>query len=229
MLLDTSEEHLAELIASNQLDEHGGGFFGLSYSYSLRPIKASRALLFHFDIMELWSDLPENPITVILDDPKQTVLEIVLLQRPLMSPGDPSNGFEIIRAELIVRPQSESRRGRKTMWFQDWDNHGKKGTPSHLMNSASDSLMEYISSGVWGLFVFIMAIIIIFFTLCLCCIFGFGLHKDEYELAQHGKRKGGRQSGSWGGNDVEKARRFKSAEELGFRSGGMVVGVGKSD
>lgn len=230
VVLDTSEDDLSKLIDSNQLDNLGGAYFGLSYSYSLRRIQASKALLFHFDIMEIWSDLPETPITVILDDPKQKVLELVLLQRPLLSAGDAANAFEIIRADLVPRPENESRSARKAMWFHDWDTHGKKGTPAHLVNSASDSLVAYISSGVWSLFLFILAVIAFFVVICLFCIFGFGWHKDEYERAQHGKRRGsGKNSGNWGGNDVEKARKFRSAEELGIRTGGRVVGVGKSD
>lgn len=231
VLLDTSSDDLASLIATDQLDSPGGAFFGVSYRYSLRPIKDSHALLFHLDILELWSDLPSPPITVIPDEEQQKALEVVLLERPLLSAGDAPNGFEIVRVNLVPRPDvPASRKGQKSMWFHDWDDHGKKGTPSHLLNTASDSFVEYISSGVWALFLFILAIMALFVVICLFCIFGFGWHKDEYERAQHGKRRSsGRGSGSWGTNDVEKARRFKSAEELGLRSGGKVVGVGKSD
>lgn len=58
---------------------------------------------------------------------------------------------------------------------------------------------------------------------CLFIIFGCGLHKDDYEQAQHGKRKSG------GRNDIESVRRFRTPEELGLRGSGRVVGVGKSD
>lgn len=179
--------------------------------------------------MELWSELPETPITVILDDPKQKVLEVVLLPRPLLSAGDDGSGFEIVRAELVLRPATQSKVGRRTMWFHDWDTHGKKGTTSHLVNTASDSFVTYISSGVWALFMFILAIMAFFVILCVFCIFGCGWQNDDYERAQHGKRSSGKRSGTWGGNDVEKARRFRTPEELGLRSSGKVVGVGKSD
>ncbi|KAF1849363.1 uncharacterized protein K460DRAFT_365245 [Cucurbitaria berberidis CBS 394.84] len=231
VLLDTSTEDVQSLISTNKLDDLGGAYFGLSYSYSLRRIKDSKALLFHFDIMELWSDLPESPITVILEDSRQKVLEVVLLQRPLLSAGDTGSGMEIIRAELVARPEfDDARKTRKSMWFHDWDAHGKKGTTSHMLNSASDSVTTYISSGIWALLLFSLAVIAFIIVICLFCIFGFGWHKDEYERAQHRKRRSSaRESGTWGGNDVEKARKFRSAEELGLRSGARVVGVGKAD
>jgi hypothetical protein len=114
------------------------------------------------------------------------------------------------------------------MSFLKWDSHGQVGTPSHLVNAASDSLVTYISSGAWALFVFVLAIVGLFVVLCLFCIFAFG-GGDEYGNAQKGK-KGVRRSGSWSGRDVESGKgRFRSAEELGLKAGGRVVGVGKRD
>lgn len=177
-------------------------------------------------------NMPSRPVkTISLDDAAQKILELVLLPRPLLSAGDAGSAYEIVRAELMLRPPdtAEERAHRKAMWFRDWDDHGKKGTTQHFVNSASDSFLNYISSGVWALCVFVLGVVGFFVVLCLFCIFAFG-GGDEYEKAQNGKRRSsGRGSGSWGGNDVEKARRFRSAEELGIRSGGKVVGVGKSD
>jgi hypothetical protein len=226
-------DDLSKLIASNQLDV-GGAFFGASYSYSLRHIKDSpNALLLHFDIMELWTDLTTPATTVMLDDERQKILEIVLLQRPLISAGDPGGAYEIIRASLISRP-AESRniqglRGpaKISMWFRDWDAHGKKGTASHIVNTASSSFVSYISSGVWSLFIFILAVLALFVVVCLFVIFACGWRKDDYEKAQSGKRRSSGKGSSWG--DVEAARRFRSPEELGLRGSGRVVGVGKSD
>jgi hypothetical protein len=110
------------------------------------------------------------------------------------------------------------------MNFHDWDAHGEKGTSAHLVSSASDSFLRLITSGVWSLFVFILAIIGLFVVLCLFCIFWCGSAVEyEYEKAQSGKRRAG-------ASDVENVKgRFMTAEELGLRSGARVVGVGKSD
>jgi hypothetical protein len=69
----------------------------------------------------------------------------------------------------------------------------------------------------------------LFVVVCLFIIFGCGWHKDDYERAQHGKRKSSSGKGTWGGHDIEAVRRFKTPEELGLRGSGRVVGVGKSD
>lgn len=219
VLLDISKDDLAKLIAENQLEV--GGYFGLSYAYSLRHIKDSTALVFQFEISELWSDLTETPITVKLDDPAQMMLEVVLLQRPLLSAGDPGHVNEIVRTSLVQRLGSGAH--QRTMAFHDWDIHGRKGTPAHLLSSFFDAFITYMSSGVWAIFIFALSIFSLFFLICLFCIFGWGFWKGEYEQAQHGKRRSG------GVNDIEQAKRFKSAEELGLRNGGRVVGVGKSD
>lgn len=228
VLLDTSKDELEKMIATNSLDSLGGAYFGASYAYTLQRIKSSSALLFHLDIMQLWTDLTPSPLTVVLDDPAQKVLELVLLSRPIQSAADASDRYEMVRASLIPRPQviSSTKKGsRKTMWFLDWDAHGKKGTPAHALNIASESFETYVTSGVWALVVFILAIMALFILIFLFCIFACGWGGDDYERAQRGKR-GGK---TGGGNDVEKARRFLSPEELGLRGSGQVVGVGKSD
>jgi hypothetical protein len=222
ILLDTPPSTLAELVESNSLDAPGSGYFGLSYAFSLRRLQGSQALLFRFDVFEAWTDLLDPPETVGLDDEKQKVLELVLLQRPLLSPGDVSGAYEIVRAELVQRPKEGGK--VRTMRFHDWDVHGQKGTPAHLVAKASDASLAWITSGVWSLFLFILAVIGLFVVLCLFCIFGFGgTNEYEYQRAQFGKKRGV-------SNDAEKGKgRFLSAEELGLRSGAKVVGVGKSD
>jgi len=211
----------------DQLDTLGHVNFGLSYRDSLRHLRDSSALVFHFDVFEAWTDLLDSGLTVKLDDAKQEVLEIVLLERPLQSAGDMSNAYEIVRAGLVPRSFTKSIAKVHTMRYHDWDDHGEKGTPSHLVSKALESFFDYIASGVWTLFIFILAFVALFVLLCLFCIFGCGLGKDEYESAQHGKRRGG---GKGGWNDVERGKgRFLSAEELGLRVGGRIVGVGKAD
>ncbi|KAL6711425.1 hypothetical protein ACN47E_004359 [Coniothyrium glycines] len=232
ILLDTSVEDLASLVATDTLDTPGGAFFGLSYAYSVHRLpRPSAGLLFRFDVLELWTDLTTPATTIPLTDESQKMLEVVLLPRPVLSAGDASPSWEIVRAELVPRGvERTAQQGRRTMWFLDWDENGKKGTASHVLNSAEGSLIDYATSGVWSLFIFILAIMALFIVMIIFVIFACGWNKDDYRQAQHGKRKGvSRGSGTWGANDVEKARRFRSAEELGIRSGGTVVGVGKSD
>ncbi|KAF2822160.1 hypothetical protein CC86DRAFT_330975, partial [Ophiobolus disseminans] len=221
--LSISAQEISQLVDSNQLDTPGGATFAFSYAYSVRRIKDSSALLFTFDVLEAWA----QDVTIKLDAQGQKVLEVVLLRRPVLSAGD-ADGYEIVRAGLVPRSSATSQsKNTRIMRIQDWDAHGEKGTAQHLVSTAESSFIEYITSGAWGLFLFIMAIIGLFVVLCLFCIFGCGLGKDEYESAQHGKRRGGH-----GGkrSDAERGKgRFLSAEELGIRSGGRVVGVGKSD
>ncbi|EUC51145.1 hypothetical protein COCMIDRAFT_31701 [Bipolaris oryzae ATCC 44560] len=234
VLEDISTDDVATLISSNQLDNLGGSYFGASYSYTLARVKDEpKALLFQFDIMELWTDLTSPPLTVFVDGEKQKIVEVVLMQRPLLSPGDPAGAYEIIKVHLVERPpaQTKSTKGPRkvSMWFHDWDTNGKKGTATHIVNSASESFVNYISSGVWALFVFVIAVIALFVLVCLFVIFGCGWwNENDYEIAQHGKKN--KSSGSGGrAKDVEAARRFLSPEELGLRGSGRVIGVGKSD
>ena len=125
VLQDISKDDLSTLLLSNQLDNVGGGYFGASYSYTLGRVKdAPKALLFQFDIMELWTELTSPPTTVVLDRKEQKILELVLMQRPLLSPGDPPGAYEIIRASLVARPPAlaKSAKGPRkvSMWFLDW-------------------------------------------------------------------------------------------------------------
>ncbi|EFQ85480.1 hypothetical protein PTT_19598 [Pyrenophora teres f. teres 0-1] len=234
VLQDVSKDDMSKILVSNQLDELGGAYFGASYQYSLRRVKNSEARVFQFDVMQLWTDLTTPPLTVVLDQPGQKMLEVVLLPRPLLSSGDPANTYEIVRAGLVPRSAEPGAKGSKdsgkvSMWFLDWDANGKKGTATHIVNSTSSYFVQYLSSGMWALFVFVVAVIALFVVVCLFCIFACGWHDDDYEKAQYRKRNTGGGKGAWAGRDVETARRFMSPEELGLRGSGMVVGVGKSD
>ncbi|KAH7380417.1 hypothetical protein DE146DRAFT_671398 [Phaeosphaeria sp. MPI-PUGE-AT-0046c] len=225
ILLDTSPTTLSALIDTGSLENPGSAYFGLSYTYSLRRLKDSQARVFTFDVLEAWTDLASPPKTVTLDNDKQKVLEIVLLDRPIMSPGDMNPTYEIVRAQLVPRASTPLVRAR-TMRFHEWDVHGQKGTPAHLVAKTSDASLAWITSGVWSLLLFIMAVIALFVVLCLFLVFGCGCFGgDEYEQAQSGKKRGGAM------NDVERGKgRFLSADELGIRGvGGRVVGVGKRE
>lgn len=186
--------------------------------------------MFTFDVFEAWTDLVSPAKTIKLDDTKQKVLEVVLLEPPILSPGDMVSSYEIVRAQLVPRStvQSASKALTRTMHFHEWDAHGQKGTPSHLISKTSDASLAWITSGVASLFLFVLAVIALFVVLCLFLVFGCGCFSgDEYERAQSGKRRGG--GGVMG--DVERGKgRFLSAEELGLvRGQGRVVGVGKKD
>lgn len=141
-----------------------------------------------------------------------------------------TSSYEIVRARLVPRSSLPTSNSRvvQTMRFHEWDAHGQKGTPSHLIAKTSDASLAWITSGVASLFLFILAVIALFVVLCLFLVFGCGcLSGDEYERAQSGKRRGG-----GGMGDVERGKgRFLSAEELGLARGGegRVVGVGKRE
>jgi hypothetical protein len=233
VLEDMSKDEISALSSSNQLDNLGSSYFGASYSYTLGHVKENpKALLFQFDIMELWTDLTSPPLTVFLDRKEQKILELVLMQRPLLSPGDPAGAYEIVRANLVPRPPALAKGAKGprkvSMWFHDWDTNGKKGTATHIVNVASESFITYLSSGVWSLFIFVFAVIALFALVCLFVIFGCGWwDENDYEIAQHGKKN--KRSINGRSKDVEAARRFLSPEELGLRGSGRVVGVGKSD
>jgi hypothetical protein len=226
---DISTEELNTLIASNELESsHGSGFFGISYRHSLRAIKDSPALVLQFDILEIWSDLPETPLLHKLENANQKLLELVLLKKPVYSALEPPT-FEIIKAELVLRSQNPVAPTtlQQTMHFLEWDAHGRKGTTAHALTSFGIWLIDYLDSGVWAMFMFILAIILLFVVVCVLCVFGWGFWEDDYAQAQHGKAREGKRRGK---SDVENAARlpFKSAEELGL-SRGRVVGLGKSD
>ncbi|KAF7573476.1 hypothetical protein PtrM4_083810 [Pyrenophora tritici-repentis] len=196
VLQDVSKDDINKIIVSNQLDELGGAYFGASYQYSLHRVKDSQARVFQFNVMQLWTDLTTPPLTVVLDQPGQKMLEVVLLPRPLLSSGDPANSYEIVRAGLVPRsPESGAKTskgsGKVSMWFLDWDDNGKKGTATHTVNSASSYFVQFLSSGMWALFIFVVAVIALFVVVCLFCIFACGWHDDDYEKAQYRKRKTG--------------------------------------
>lgn len=245
ILLDTSDTHITSLIDSNQLNSPGAPSLGLSYTFSTQRLESSTtAILFTFDIFETYSSLFSPALTTPLSSPQQQTLQLILLQRPLISAGDAPQVYQIIRAELTSRPSSSPKVIHKAPFLftspsLSPSSYQTTSNPFiYILNILPTPLLTYISSGAWALFAFIISVIALFVVLCLFCIFACG--KGEYEAAQRGKRRrSGR--GSWSGNaagDVEKGNRdgigfakgrFLSAEELGLRGGGRLVGVGKSD
>lgn len=194
----------------------------------MRAIENSSALVFQFDVIEIWSDLPSTPLLHKLDDANQKMLELVLLEKPVYSALEPP-AFEIIKADLVLRSRDAvaPTSSQQTMHFLDWDDHGRKGTTAHALTSFGIWLIDYLDSGVWAMFMFILVIIVLFVLVCVLCVFGWGFWEDDYAQAQHGKAREGKRRVK---SDVEIAARlpFRSAEELGL-SRGRVVGLGKSD
>jgi len=238
-------DELAKTIASNQLEASHetnlvGGSFGLSYRQSLRTIETEtnlKALLFQFDIFELYTDLATPPLKHKLESPAQKMLELLLIEKPLLSALQPAPTFEILRASLISRASNPNGDpSPKSMSFLEWDHYGQKGTASHALTYSAESMVSYIASGFWGLFTFILGLVALFVILVLVCIFGWSFWADDYEKAQHGKRRMSKAavsgSASWKGRDIELGQgkgKFLSAEELGIGGRGRVVGMGKSD
>jgi hypothetical protein len=238
---DLSVDELKATLSTGQLEAShetnlGGGFFGLSYRHSLRNVKTSsglEALVFQIDIVELYSDLTEPALQYKLWDPNQQMLEVLLIQKPILSASEPSPVFEILNVKFV--PRSLTATSRRTMHYLAWDDHGKIGTPSHYFSSIITAFTSFLTSGFWALFGFIMAVIIVFIVVVLMCVFGWEFWRDDYEKAQ--QRKHRRVSSVKGRGDVESGvqgrmkGRFKSAEELGLglAGRGQVVGMGKSD
>lgn len=232
---DYSTDDLHQKINSNDLDT-AGPVLGLSYGYSLRHVTNSSALVFRLNILEAHFKPPTHdpniqiPIVMKVDDPKQRVIELVLLPRPLLSAGDVGPAWEIVTARLSDRDKKGSKRPMKTMMVEEWDRYGRKGSPLHLVSASSSSLVTYAGSGFWGLSVAILGVMVLFMVVVVGCMLSWDWWGDEYEKAQNGKgrRGGSKGSGSW--TDVEQAKgKFLSAGELGMRGGGDVVGIGKSD
>jgi hypothetical protein len=237
VLSDFTQDELSKAVISDTLDTAGASF-GLSYGYSLRHVTNSSALVFRLNVFEAYFFPPthvpslQTPMTIKLDDPKQRVVELILLPRPLQSAGDSGPAWEIVTVRLADRDMKGSKRRMKTMEFLAWDEFGRKGSPSHLLSTTSNSFVSYISSGLWGVSMFILGVLVLFVVVCVVCVFGWDRWSGEYDKAQSGKGRMGKsqRGGSWVGGDVEKAKgKFLSAHELGMRGAGSVVGVGKSD
>ncbi|KAF1969085.1 hypothetical protein BU23DRAFT_245639 [Bimuria novae-zelandiae CBS 107.79] len=239
---DFSSAELLATLATGQLEAShetallgGGASFGLSYRYSLHSLRTTsnlQALVFHFDVAAVYSDLATPPTHHALTSPAQKMLEIVLLERPVHSATDPSPAYSIVKIALVSRTPSIS--SRRTIDFLAWDAHGRIGTPSHLLSYLLSAFAAFLTSGFWALFGFVMAVIVVFIVVVLLCVFGWEFWRDDYEKAQKGKHT--RKSSAKGRADVESGTgrakaRFKSAEELGLglASRGQVVGMGKSD
>ncbi|KAF1951263.1 hypothetical protein CC80DRAFT_454664, partial [Byssothecium circinans] len=252
VLSDLSSSALAEIIASGQLEASsqlttsGGGNFGLSYRQTLQEVKTTqgthgpRVKVFRFDVFELYSDLTRPPTKYPMDRKEQKILEVLLIEKPLLSALDPTPTYEILSAKLIPRPHAKPA-GQETMHYLSWDAYGRKGTAAHLLSYIAVSFVDWIASGFWALFLFIMGAIVVFVLMCLLCIFGWGFWEGEYQSAQSGKRRNtvgqGRARSGTSGRDLERAGRratvgkgrFLSPEELGLGARGAVVGVGKHD
>ncbi|KAF2269921.1 hypothetical protein CC78DRAFT_529082 [Lojkania enalia] len=224
---DLSTSDISKLVESGQLETShetgvGGAFLGLSYHSSIHPLKDSAALVIHFDIFEIYSDLPMESLTHALDDERQKMLEIVLIQKPIMSALEDAS-YEITKISLIPHPKSPS--WQQTMRYLEWDKFGERGTSSHFVSSLSASFLMFLDSGVWALFMFILGVIAVFMVVCMLCILSLEWWQDDYKKAQTGKRRK-----SSGKRDVEMGKlQFKSPEELGLLGRGRVVGLGKSD
>jgi hypothetical protein len=202
--------------------------FGLSYSYSLHRVSDSPALVIRFNVIEASTAATPRPLTFKLDRASQPALQLVLLRRPVVGAADPGPLYEIVRADVV--PRDGSARSPRTMLWHEWDERGRKGTPGYVVSAVVDGVDEWVRSSVLGLFVFVGAVVGLFIVVCLFCIFGWGFWRDEYQQAQVGKGRTPRTAARWVGNDVERARgRFLSPHELGMRTRGAVVGLGKSD
>lgn len=213
----------------------GGGSFGISYRHSLGHVKTRNiaALLFHFDVIELHSDLKSPALRFKLADAAQKMLEVLLIQKSLLSAADPSPTFEILSVKLVPRASLSHER---KMHFLAWDTYGQKGTPSHALSYATSSLTDFVSSSFWALLGSVMASIIVLIVVVLMCVLGWEFWKGDYEKAQQGKRrkssaKNGRMDVETGASAGRMEGRFKSAEELGLglASRGQVVGMEKGD
>jgi hypothetical protein len=234
VLLDISPADLQNIIASGQLDishetgHGGGGFFGVSYHHSLHHVHGYPALVFRFDVVDIYSNQPDPPFTQDLNDSDQEIVEMVLLQKPLMSALEPVS-FEIIKAELVPRSKNLVRQSAEVMHFRDWDAFGQKGIMSHLYTSLCSSSLDSLANSTFGIFFFVLGVVILFLIVCIVCLFGCNPCADEYEQAQHGKSSGKKKRRHHSGDVETGGLRFKSAEELGLLGKGRVVGIGKSD
>jgi hypothetical protein len=196
-------------------------------------VKDHAAFVFHFDVVDVISELPDPPVLWHLDDPEQEVVELILLQKPVMSALEPIN-YEILKAELVPRTSVDNPT-KEVMHFRDWDSFGQKGTPSHFFSRLGSWMVDYLATSTFGIFFFVLGVVVLFVAVCLVCLFasaGAGVWGDEYEQAQHGKSKNRRRTQRQDNGDVETGQgrlRFKTPEELGLLGRGRVVGVGKSD
>lgn len=237
VLLDISPADLQTIISSGQLSTsheagHGGGaggFFGLSYRQSLRPIPKHQALVFQFDVVDIFSDQPNPPFTQALNDPEQEFVQMIILEKSVMSAFDPVPSFEIVKADLVPRKQNVPRQLPELMSFNDWDAFGRKGTLSHFFSSLGSWMLEFMTNSTLGLFFFMLGVVMLFVVVCIIVIFGCDPCADEYEQAQHGKSSGKKSRRQHSGDVETGGLRFKTPEELGLLGKGRVVGIGKRD
>ncbi|PVI01055.1 hypothetical protein DM02DRAFT_613923 [Periconia macrospinosa] len=226
VLSDLSASSLSDIISTGQLDAStqlptsGGVSFGVSYRISLQDIKLStstftatspkssstpsppplKAKLLHLDIFEIHSALTTPPTAYPLDRKEQKILELVLLQTPLLSALSPSPAYILHSAKLIPRPHAiKIPASQQTMHYLSWDAYGRKGTPTHFLSRVAVGFANWISSGFLAILLFVLGVVVLFVGIALVCTFGWGFWRGEYESAQVGKRRRGATLGG-GGN-----------------------------
>ncbi|KAF2122927.1 hypothetical protein BDV96DRAFT_10919 [Lophiotrema nucula] len=233
VLNDISVDRLSSMVDSGQLETPHGGFFGISYHSSQHSVKDSpNSLMFQFHVFEAWSGFTSPATSVEMDDledpalsQEQEMLELVLIQKPLLSPLEKGSSYEIARIGLVEKPELGG--WQTSVKYIPSSDFGKPSAPSSSTAHAASASMgegfiDWISSGVFALFIFILAIIAVFVIVCLFCIFGMDFFKkDEYGAAQ--TKKHGRNKRLWGwGRAIEKRRgdgymRTEKEEVLLFR------------
>lgn len=224
MLQDISTEHLQSLVDIGQLDSGahgapgGGGYFGLSYAFSINHVPETAGWVLRFDMVQVWSGLLPKPILVTLNHPDQTMLEIVVMKRPTLSSLE-SPAFEIADTRLVPRP-TRPPRTLQVMNFLEWDEFGRIGTWSHYVAAWNDTLLRFLDAGVTNVLALVFGIVVLVVVVCALCVAGFNLFQDDYQQAQAQKVKGG---------DEERRVGFRGPEELGLLGRGRVIGIGKSD
>lgn len=205
---------------------------GLSYGTSLHTVINSTALIFRFNIFGAYFPLTTPPTSFSLDNTRQKVLELIFLPRPLQSPADTGSGWEIISARLRAREPKGSKHAMKMMLFEEWDDFGKKGSPWHAVKSAEGGVVGYAGRGIWQASGVVLGVVVLFMGLVVVGVLWCEGRTGAFEKASegHGSRGGrGKSQGSGSWADVEKAgSRLLSAGDV-IKSGGSVVGVGKSD
>jgi hypothetical protein len=224
VLQDISTEDLQSVLDTGQLDSGthgalgGGGYFGLSYAFSMHHVAASAAFVLRFDIKEVWTDLLPKPALVTLSNPDQKMLEVVVLKKPTLSSLE-SAAFEMVDTRLVPR-HDRPPQGSKMMHFLEWDDFGRIGTFSHYISAWNYTLLNFLDAGVTNVLALVLGIVVLVVAICALCISGLGLFQDDYQQAQARKVKTG---------DEERRVGFRGPEELGLLGRGRVIGIGKSD
>ncbi|OCK78891.1 hypothetical protein K432DRAFT_426936 [Lepidopterella palustris CBS 459.81] len=244
---DISIHDLRRMIENEELDfnekyEVNQVEFGISYDYALFTLAGSSAIVLHFDVIGLFKDLPDEKVSLALDIPQQQLLEVVLLQKPIISALEPPT-FEIVRADLVPRDEAainhtgSARPGHTIMQFLDWDDFGRKGSFSHGLLYGGHSFALFFDSDWIIMIIAISSMIAAAFAIYaiyqLCLTF----YRDDYEYAQQGKAAASRRTKgeermkdrerAW--EDEEKGLGVVGIEELRAIRRGHLAGVTKHD